>query len=127
MSTGMFKDVNGIPVELSPEEAAAIQAEWQAAQNAPMPVPVSVTRRQAMAVLIKYGLDVQIAGALQSQLDAATASGNAGAILAARLSLNDYRESQQFERKWPLIRAMQSAFGWSDAYVDGLFIEAATL
>jgi hypothetical protein len=102
-----------------------------AAPPAPSPaapiVPSSVTRRQGMAVLIMHGLDTQIESALQQQLTAATNSGDANAIRAAKLALNDFHESQTFERSWPLISQMQQAFGWTDAYVDSLFIEARSL
>jgi hypothetical protein len=109
--------------DATPAEAAEIDAR----KNAPTPVPVQVTRRQGMAVLIKHGLDTPIEAALQSQLAAAQQAGDAAAILRAKLALNDYASSQSFERRWPLIAAMQQAFGWTDAYVDSLFVEAATL
>lgn len=90
-------------------------------------VPASVSRRQGMAVLIKYGIDTQIDALLQEQLDAANTAADAAAILRAKLAINDWRESTAFQRNWPLIEAVRQVKGWTSAYVDGLFIEARGL
>jgi hypothetical protein len=90
-------------------------------------VPASVPRRQAMAVLIKYGHDTEIDNLLTQQVSQAEASGDQGAILAAKLAKNDWLESQEFQRAWPTLQAVSQLLGWTSEYVDQLFIEAKTL
>jgi hypothetical protein len=80
-----------------------------------------------MAVLIKYGHDTEIDNALNAQLSQAQASGDAQAIVTARLAINDWKNSTAFLRDWPLIEQIRQAFGWTTQYVDQLFIEAKTL
>jgi hypothetical protein len=90
-------------------------------------VPASVPRRQAMAVLIKYGHDVTIDALLQQQLTGAQNSGDAQAILSAKLAMNDWLQSQEFQRNWPTLLAVSAMLAWTPEYVDNLFIEAKTL
>jgi hypothetical protein len=90
-------------------------------------VPAEVTFRQGMAVLIKYGLDTQIDDLLNAQLAQAQASDDEQAILDAKLAINDWKRSTAFERDWPLIEKMRQLKGWTQDYVDNLFIEAKTL
>lgn len=76
-------------------------------------VPQSVTARQGMAELI----DRDLVAAVQAVLDAIP--GKEGA-----LARNDFTKSQEWERRWPLIAQLQPALGWSDAFVDEMFISA---
>jgi hypothetical protein len=118
------------------EQQAAVwtSLRWNGEQLVAIPpappvvvVPQRVTRRQGMAVLLKYGHDAQIEDLLNTQLEQAQDSEDAEAVLAARFAINDWKNAAAFDRTWPLIAQMQGAFNWTDAYVDGLFIEAATL
>ncbi len=76
-------------------------------------VPASVTRRQGMAELIDRDLTAQIGEALDA------IPGKAG-----MLARNDFLNSQEWQRTWPLIAMMAQNFGWSEQYVDQLFISA---
>jgi hypothetical protein len=118
---------DAIPADRSQRGAWALRNGAIVVDLARRPVPARVPRRQAMAVLIKYGHDTQIESLLMAQLEQAENSGNAKAILACKMALNDYTESQFFERDWPLIEVMRQALGWTTQYVDGLFIEAESL
>ena len=104
------KNVNGVEVDCTPEEEAAIQAEW----NAAPPVPQEVPRRQAIAALIKTGKRAQVEAAL------AAIPGEAG-----ELARNDYYESLYFQRHWPLMESMKPILNWTDADLDNLFRLAA--
>jgi hypothetical protein len=85
---------------------------------APRP-PASVTKRQGMAELIDREDDngVSLLTTVQAVLDGI--AGKAG-ILAR----NDFTNSQEWQRDWPLIAQLQPILGWSDAFVDELFISA---
>ena len=76
-------------------------------------VPVSVTKRQGMAELIDRDLLAGIQGVLDGM-----------ASKPGDLARNDFANSQEWRRTWPLIEQMRQVFGWTDAFVDELFISA---
>jgi hypothetical protein len=43
------------------------------------------------------------------------------------LARNDWYSATMWRRDWPLVLAMQQQMGWTDAYVDRLFITASNL
>lgn len=106
------KLVNGVEVDCTPQEEAALIAEWAA----PPPVPQEVTQRQAMAALIKTNKLAQVEAAL------AAMTGQAG-----DLARNDFYRSNAFQRNWPLMEQMKPILNWTDADLDNLFRLAATL
>lgn len=108
----MKKMVNGVEVDMTAEEVSAIQAEWNATLATPK-VPTFVTRRQGRAELIDRDLLATVQGVLDG------IPGKAG-----DLARNDFDTSQEWHRDWPLIAQVQPILGWSDAYVDELFISA---
>lgn len=79
-------------------------------------VPASVTPRQGRAILITRGHLAQI----QGMLDAMTG-------VDGELARNDFATALEWLRTWPLIEQMRVALGWTPAYVDELFTEAAKL
>lgn len=79
-------------------------------------VPQVVTPRQGRAILIKRGHLAQI----QALLDAMEG-------LDGELARNDFATAQEWLRTWPLIEQMRVSLGWTSAYVDELFTEAAKL
>lgn len=112
----MKKLVNGVEVEMSVEEQAALQAEWTAAQNAPVPVPQSVTMRQARLALLQAGL--------LSNVDAAIATLPSPQKEAATI---EWEYSQTVERHRPFVLTLGAALGLTSEQLDDLFIQAATL
>jgi hypothetical protein len=104
--------VNGVTVELSPEEEAAVRAEWEANAHRPPPVPSSVTPLQIRRALLTQGLldDVQ-AFVEASPLD-------------VRLA---WEYAVQIDRHNELIAAAAASIGASSEEVDDLFRLAATL
>jgi hypothetical protein len=108
----MKKMVNGVERDCTPEEEAAILAEW-AAEAAKVAVPQFVSARQAWAELI----DRELLEGVEAILNAM--EGKAGA-----LARNDFHRAQEWRRDWPLIAQLQPVLGWSDAFVDELFIGA---
>jgi hypothetical protein len=77
-------------------------------------VPQVVSARQGMAELI----DRDLVPTVQAVLDAIP--GKEGA-----LARNDFLKAAEWERTWPLIVQLQPVLGWSDAFVDEMFISAA--
>lgn len=113
----MKKLVNGVEVEMSEEEAAAIQAEWSAADSAPPPIPQSVTRRQARQALLLAGLLDNVQPALDAIPDATQ----------RRLMQIEWDDSQEFHRNRPALLALAGALGLNSSQIDQLFITAAGL
>lgn len=79
-------------------------------------VPASVTPRQGRAILIKRGHMAQV----QALLDGMTG-------VDGELARNEFAASTEWLRTWPLIDQVRVALGWTTAYVDELFTEAAKL
>lgn len=82
----------------------------------PPEVPESVSMRQARRALLGAGL--------LSQVDAAIASLPSPQKEAAEI---DWEYAQEVERHNGLVPAMAQALGMTDAQVDALFMQAATL
>lgn len=83
-------------------------------------VPQQISRRQAFAALYKRTPRI-----LQADIEAAITAHLAGD--AQFLALNDVRESQVFERAWPLVDSIGALMGLSGADMDALFIAGAAL
>lgn len=84
------------------------------AQMVPSPVPQSVSRFQARAALLGAGL----LDTVQAYMDSPSASP------MARLAWED---AQEFVRTSPTVAALGALLGLSDADLDNLFINAATI
>jgi hypothetical protein len=110
MTEPLFKMVDGVPVEMSADEAAAIRAEWAA--NAIPSVPQSVTPRQARLALLGAGL-----------LDAVEAAIAAG----SRADQITWEFAVDVRRDYILIANMGAALGLTPVQIDDLFRTAATL
>jgi hypothetical protein len=89
---------------------------WPEPPVPPVPVPQSVTMRQARLALHAAGL---LAG-----VDAAIASMQEPAKTAAAI---EWEYASAVERNAGLVPAMAAALGMSEADIDDLFITAATL
>jgi len=127
----MFKLVNGVEVEMTPEEIAAREAEELAWANQPAPVPASVSRRQLLLALTQMQL---ITG------EEALAAATTGAVPAAVQAVFDNMEPADklaaqitwasmsvAERDNPLVAALAAANGMTSAEVDDFFRLAAGL
>jgi hypothetical protein len=75
-------------------------------------VPQSITARQGVLVLNKYGLLDDIEAAIQT--------------MPREVQLT-WERAYEWSRDWPLLSAMAQQFGLSDAQVDEMFILGATL
>ena len=89
---------------------------WPEPPAPPVPVPQSVTMRQARLALHAAGL--------LSSVDAAIASMQDPAKTAAAI---EWEYASAVERNAGLVPAMAAALGMSEADIDDLFITAATL
>lgn len=105
----MKKLVDGVELEMTPEEVA----EWEAAQNVPAPVviPTKVTRAQFILALLELDL-----------LDVVEAAVSA----ADRATQINYRERLEFERSHPVLSTMAAVLGKTDSDIDALFLLAAS-
>jgi hypothetical protein len=109
----MKKIVNGQEVDMSPEEEAAILAQWAAN---PVYVPQVVSMRQARLALLAAGK----LGQVQAAIDALPSPQKEVAAL-------EWEYSQEVRRDWPFVAQLAPALGLSDADLDNLFIEAEKL
>ena len=73
------------------------------------PVPQAVSRFQARAALHIHGVLADVETAVNS---------------ADPIAQIAWADAQQFERQSPTIASIADALGWSDAFVDALFITA---
>jgi len=89
---------------------------WPEPPAPPVPVPQSVTMRQARLALHAAGL--------LSSVDAAIASMQEPQKTAAQI---EWEYASAVERNAGLVPAMAAALGMSEADIDDLFITAATL
>lgn len=94
---------------------ALTPAEIEAAQRAR--VPQSVTRRQARQALLLAGLLDNVQPAIDSIADPVQRS----------MAQIEWDDSQQFERKRPLLVSLADALGLGEKALDNLFIQAAQL
>lgn len=108
------KIVDGVEVDMTPEEEAAMLAEWEAA-TAPV-VPREVSMAQARLALLGAGLLSAVDTAINAMPEPAKS--------AARISW-EYR--QTVRRESELTLSLASALGLTSQEVDELFIQAATL
>lgn len=106
----MIKNVNGVEVEMTPEEIAEFEASRI---PTPLVIPAEVSRFQAKAALAMAGL-------LDQANAAVAASGNVVLQLA-------WAEATEFKRNSPGINALAPALGLDDAALDQLFIAAAEI
>lgn len=88
----------------------------------PVVVPQSVTRRQAIQVLINHGLLANVQPVIDS-LDDGTPEG----LKAKQTAQNEWDNSTEFLRGRPLVIQIGGAIGLDATGLDDLFIEAATL
>lgn len=94
---------------------ALTPAEIEAAQRAR--VPQSVTRRQARQALLLAGLLDNVQPAIDSIADPVQRS----------MAQIEWDDSQQFERKRPMLISLAAALGLGEEALDNLFIQAAQL
>lgn len=94
---------------------ALTPAEIEAAQKAR--VPQSVTRRQARQALLLAGLLDNVQPAIDSIADPVQRS----------MAQIEWDDSQQFERKRPLLVSLAAGLGLGEEALDNLFIQAAQL
>lgn len=106
------KMVNGIEVELSPQEEAETRAEWLAADAIPAQVPPIISRFQAKAVLLQMELLDDVETLMTS---------------ASPIVKLAWENAIEFNRQSPSLLAMASALGLSSEQLDALFIEASNI
>lgn len=111
---------NGVVRDATPDEIAEIEA--RASIQALPDVPQSVTRRQAIQVLINHGLLANVQPVIDS-LDDGTPEG----LKAKQTAQNEWDNSTEFLRGRPLVIQIGGAIGLDATGLDDLFIEAATL
>lgn len=111
----MHRIVNGVQVELSPEEEAALLAEWAANEAAPAPAPQRVSMRQARRALRQVGL-YEMVGDLIDGLDEP----------ARADALIDWEFAQEVRRDFGLVLMLAPALGLDDDELDDLFRLAET-
>ena len=95
--------------DCTPEEVAEIELRKL---PQPAPIPQSVTMRQARLALLAAGLLSTVE----------TAIGGAGPAAAI-----EWEYAQEVQRGSGLVPAMATALGLTDAQIDALFVQAATL
>lgn len=98
-------------VELTPDEEAALRAEW-AANEAAVRVPQVVTMRQARLALSQSGLLASVNTAVQA---------------ADEITQLSWEYSTEVKRTDPYVIALGAAIGLTSEQIDQLFIEAAIL
>lgn len=104
---------NGVLRDATPEEVV----EYEARQAAPLPVPATVTRRQARQALLLEGL-----------LDLVPEKLAAIPNLTHRaLATIEWEDSQVFERNRPLVISIGTALGLDSDGLDELFRKAGAL
>lgn len=95
----------------------SIEGGWATVTDAPpIPVPQSVTMRQAQRALLAVG-----------KLDAVNAAIDAIPGDVGRAARIDWEKSSSVERNWPLVASVGAALGMTDGDIDDLFRTAATL
>jgi hypothetical protein len=118
VNTIEVESLDFIPGLIDASQGGAIGDLWDGESfTKPAPVvivPQVVSARQGMAELI----DRDLVATVQAVLDAIP--GKEGA-----LARNDFLKAAEWERTWPLIVQLQPVLGWSDAFVDEMFISAA--
>lgn len=110
-----FADLAEYEVELETADLTAPTAPVPAPQPTTTivnGVPQTISKRQAERVLYAEG-----------RLEAVEA-----VIAAAPMEVQiDWRSAKDLDRGWPALVQMQAVLGWTDAYVDSLFVEGFKL
>ena len=111
----MQKLINGVLVDLTPEEisqreADAILAQAQAIEDAK---PKVITMRQARLALLQSGILATIENAIQSGTDEAMKI--------------EWEYATEVRRDWASLIALTTSLGMTDAQLDDLFLLASTL
>ena len=106
----LTKIVNGVAVALSPQEEAAVRAEWATADAAAPPVPASVSMRQARRALRQAGLLEAVPALPEPQRTDAQI---------------DWEFAQEVRRNFGLVQQLGPALGLSENAIDDLFRQAA--
>lgn len=96
-------------IELTEAEVSYLQAVAQ-------DVPDVVDAWQAKTALEQDGLLLEVESEIMAMTGAAGASAR-----------KDWYSATKWRRDWPLVLAMQQKMGWTDDYVDRLFITASNL
>lgn len=126
----LTKIVNGITIELTPDETAAIEAEWAANAAKPPKPPKSITRRQCALQLLSMGMismaeakamtkDGTMPAAITAHLDGAVTQGSMTAE-QRDLAEIDFAAGNYY-RNNPLL----ALFGLTSQELDDFFIAAA--
>lgn len=108
----MYKNVNGVTLELTSAEVAEYEAE-QARVNIPT-VPQVVTMRQARRALLDAGKLTIVNSAIAAMVGA---QGDQARI--------DWEFSGEVQRAQPLVSALAPVLGMTSEEIDQLFIVAA--
>lgn len=121
----MIKYVDGLAVEMTPEEIAEFEADrasW------PVPVPTEVARWRAVRVLRRT------ADPATDPATPATCWDTVEALLEAmpesdqKVDVDEaLHQVLSWERDSPTLNAMAAAAGWDDAFVDELFRAAVEI
>lgn len=108
----LHKMVNGVQVDMTPEEEAAFEAS-----RAPVPyIPQEVTMRQARLALLGAGLLASVEAAIDGLAEPKKS--------AARI---EWDHSQSVQRSRGLVVELGGALGLTGAQIDALFVQAAAL
>lgn len=91
--------------------------EFSAPPALPVPVPASVTRRQARQALLLAGLLDDVQPAIDAIPDQVQRS----------MAQIEWDDSQEFQRERPMLIMLAAAIGLDSAQLDQLFITAAGL
>lgn len=113
----MIRQINGVLVEMSPEEEAAVVAERELGASTPPPVPVAVDMRQAELKLHSEPHDEG------TRLDAVSA------FVATQdpFVQIEWRRASELRRDHPMVGIMGFFFGMDSSDLDQWFREAAAI
>lgn len=117
MSERLHRMVDGVRVDLSPAEEAAVRAEWAA--NAAVPAPIEpITQRQLRLWLFRRGVTEEMVEAAIAQIPDATQRAEA---------LIEWRASNAYERGHPFVTAIGTMLGFTSEQMDAGWREAGRL
>ena len=111
----LFRIVNGVRVDLAPEEEAAVRAEWASPPPAPFP---TVSRRQLRIWLRRRGVTSAMVEAAIGQIEDPDQRDEA---------LIEWRDATGYERAHPFVALIGAALGFTDAQMDAGWREAARI
>jgi hypothetical protein len=115
MSERLHRMVDGVRVDLTPEEEAAVRAEWA---NAP-PEPIApISQRQLRLWLIRRGVTEEMVEGAIAQIPDATQRAEA---------LIEWRASNAYERGHPFVGMIGAMLGFDAAQMDAGWREAVRL